>query len=261
MELSHLQGRSYVKSTHLSRRAKQSQFLDCRFRTADWRQICGGTPAPWPVASSLGPFPGPIVRNKAKLGRDGVCGERFMGKPIVRNKANLGRGMSEGKCLTEKGLWRIRYADGLGKTKPIAGWTGRDKAGQASSAAGRSNRAKQTQFANLGPGRCAVRTLRARKTKPIWDSPAGARGPVVQNKPNFLRPDTPLFQYSIVPVSAGCAKQSQFSTRWEPMENRCASAGESVKMVTVGAGPCACPGVRATTGGRPYRQEIGNWWE
>ncbi len=35
---------------------------------ADWGQICGGTPGPRPVASGLGPFPGPSVRNKANLG-------------------------------------------------------------------------------------------------------------------------------------------------------------------------------------------------
>ena len=38
---------------------------------------------------------------------------------ILRNKANSGEGRSEGKCFTEKGLWRIRCADSLGKTKPM----------------------------------------------------------------------------------------------------------------------------------------------
>jgi hypothetical protein len=40
---------------------------------------------------------------------------------IMRNKANSRQGSSKGKYFMRKRLWRIKYADGLGETKPICG--------------------------------------------------------------------------------------------------------------------------------------------
>ena len=65
------------------------------------------------------------MQNEAKLGWDGTSGERPIGEPIVRNEANSRQDRSEDKCFLKKELWRIRFADGLGKrTQLPAGWEG-----------------------------------------------------------------------------------------------------------------------------------------
>jgi hypothetical protein len=113
--------------------------------------------------------------------------QRSSPMPIVRNEPNLRGAKNSDNCCSGQGLGEDYADEAPEKTKPIPGGTGRDKAGQAARAAGRTHRAKRTQFADLGPGWSAARTLRLRKTNPIWESPAGARGPVVQNKANQRR--------------------------------------------------------------------------
>jgi hypothetical protein len=49
-------------------------------------------------------FPTEIVRNEAKLGQDGVCGQRLVQKSILQNKANFGAGPMKDNCRWGNGL-------------------------------------------------------------------------------------------------------------------------------------------------------------
>ncbi len=134
------------------------------------------------VPAVAGGRSGISVRNKANLAA----------RPLAPNKANSAGAPGWASTLCAKSYGESDMQ--------------RTSAKQSQSAAGGSI---------MGAGRrgwpCRRRQAEACKTKPIWPSPAGTRGPVVQNKPNCPKRGTeavsrsrpvasPVFHYS----SAGC---------------------------------------------------------
>jgi hypothetical protein len=190
------------------------------------------------------------MQNKAKLGRTGACGQgqsSYVGRlrrkverakrtqfpagpsrarprgqaPIVQNKPNSSvAGWGQTCAGTPAPALPSRTRAGrLCKTNPI--WKGVGRGRPTYQEPITQNKAKLGQDGTSG-GRCPREgpIVRNKANSSISDcglrigTRAAAGRPIVQNEPNFAgRPDTPLFQYSIIPPfqsDADCAKRSQF---------------------------------------------------
>ncbi len=132
--------------------------------------------------------PGPLCETKPNLGRMGDLG-MVHHEPCCAKQSQFGAGRIGDQVLVTQ--WIRRESANGAAMKNKANLAGRRQQGAGSRLV--TNRAEQSQF------------QRGRRSR--W--------PIVQNKPNSQRtrcPIIPVFHHSTTPISACCAKQSQFAT-------------------------------------------------